>query len=835
MDHDDRALPLTRGQLDIWLAQETGRSDTEWQLGVLVRFDGAIERDLLERAIRHVMHEAEPARAAIFDQDGTAYQRIADPDVEVAFYDLSDSHHPVQEARRIAASIQGTPMAATGPLYRFALFRTWTDEFHLFGCFHHIVIDGSGITLLAHRIATVYAAIAANEPIPPAFFGTLQDLVRCELDYEASTDYSDDHTYWSQNLPRDSESNYRLPDAADDGEPYSPAPPVRLDPVVLRQVQHLSETWHMPRSSVITAACALLVRGWYAEGSEVVLDFPVSRRVLPESKMLPGMVSGALPLVLRVPPATTVTDFCAHVDARIREALQHQRFPVHSLERKGHPHGSERRANRVSVNFMPSKMTMDFAGVEASASFTNPGQVGDFGLIFSGAGDQLFLSTAGTSGPLSHHDTATIARRLERLLGALAADPGRRLSSIRLLDDDEQAGLDRWGNRAVLTEPAPVSPSIPAMFAAQVSRVPDAVAISDTARSWTYREVDQAAERLAQRLTHGGVGPGQRVALLLARSAEAVVAMLAVLKTGAAYVPIDPSVPASRIAFVLGDAAPIAAITTAELRPQLAGHDLLVVDVDATAVDSLPGTALPEPASDDIAYLIYTSGTTGTPKGVAIPHGNVTRLLETLDADLELAGQVWSQCHSLAFDFSVWEIWGALLYGGRVVVVPDAIVRSPEDLHELLVTEDVTVLSQTPSAFYALQTADTLRPELGRQLKLEAVVFGGEALEPQRLAPWLQGHEGFPRLINMYGITETTVHASFREIFESDVDSITSPIGVPLAHISVRCPGAGHVQLTDHAGGHGLQPCIEHEEAEVGQRHPDRAGDAVDIALENLA
>ncbi len=151
----------------------------------------------------------------------------------------------------------------------------------------------------------------------------------------------------------------------------------------------------MPRSSVITAACALLVRGWCAEGSEVVLDFPVSRRVRPESKTLPGMVSGAVPLVLRVSPGATVAEFCEHVDTRIREALQHQRYPVHALERKARPRGSEQPVNRVSINFMPSKMTMDFAGVEASASFTNPGQVGDFGLIFSGAGDQLFLSTAG--------------------------------------------------------------------------------------------------------------------------------------------------------------------------------------------------------------------------------------------------------------------------------------------------------------------------------------------------------------------------------------------------------------------------------------------------------
>ena len=217
------------------------------------------------------------------------------------------------------------------------------------------------------------------------------------------------------------------------------------------------------------------------------------------------------------------------------------------------------------------------------------------------------------------------------------------------------------------------------------------------------------------------------------------------------------------------------------------GCDLLVVDVNDPAVDSQPSTALPAPAPDDVAYIIYTSGTTGTPKGVAIPHRNVTRLLETLDADMGLAGQVWSQCHSLAFDFSVWEIWGALLYGGRLVVVPDSVVRSPEDLHALLVAEQVSVLSQTPSAFYALQTADASQPEPGPQLKLEAVVFGGEALEPQRLRTWLDNHPGLPRLINMYGITETTVHASFREIVADDVDSTVSPIGVPLAHLGFLC------------------------------------------------
>ena len=738
----------------------------------------------LERAIRLVGREAEPTRAAIFEADGQIFQRAIDySDVELAFYDLSTSRHSVQEARRIASSIQRTPMVFTDPLFKFALFQTWVDEFYLFACGHHIIIDGTGITLVAHRIATVYAAIVSDAPIPPPVFGSLQDLVRCEEGYEASDDYLDDEAYWAGNLPAESGALYGLPPAAGERDPHSPSAPVRLDPLVLRRVEELSDAWNVPQSSVITAACALLVRGWCTEGSEVVLDFPVSRRVSPESKRIPGMLAGVVPVVLKVSPGSSVAEFCEHVDTRIREALRHQRFPVHALERKAHPRGPGWAADRLSVNFMQSTITLDFAGLVASASFTNAGPVSGFGLIFSGAGDQLSLSTAGDGQPFSNFEVSDLARRLVRVLGAMTADPGRRISSMDLLDEAEQTRLDGWGNRAVLTQSAKGA-SVPALFAAQVALAPDAVALTGGERSWTYHELDEAANRLAHLLAAHGAGPGQSVALLLERSPEAIVAILAVLKTGAAYLPIDPGLPGARIEFMVGDAAPVAAVTTAGLRARMDGHALKVIDVDDPALDAQASTGLPHPGADNIAYLIYTSGTTGVPKGVAVTHRNITELLGSLDASLELAGQVWTQWHSLAFDFSVWEIWGALLGGGRLIVVPEAVVRSPDDFHALLVTEEVKILSQTPSAFYALQTADALQPELGQQLKLQTVVFGGEALEPQRLATWRHNHPGPPRLINMYGTTETTVHASFREIVDGDVDSAASPIGVPLAHLA---------------------------------------------------
>ncbi|MET4429280.1 amino acid adenylation domain-containing protein [Mycolicibacterium sp. 624] len=366
----------------------------------------------------------------------------------------------------------------------------------------------------------------------------------------------------------------------------------------------------------------------------------------------------------------------------------------------------------------------------------------------------------------------------------MTADLSRRLSSMDLLDECEYARLDEWGNRATLANAPLAALSIPAMFAAQVARAPDEVALTFDGHCLTYRELDEAANRLANLLVVQGVCPGTFVALVFPRSIEAVVSILAVLKTGAAYLPIDPMHPDARIEFMVADAAPIVAVTTAGLAERLAGCELPVIDAADPRIATQPSTALPAPGADDVAYLIYTSGTTGVPKGVAITHGSVTRLLESLDANLQLAGQVWTQCHSLAFDYSVWEIWGALLFGGRLLVVPESVTRSPQDFHTLLVAEQVSVLSQTPSAFYALQTADALQSEVGRQLKLETVVFGGEALEPQRLRPWLDSHPGSPRMINMYGITETTVHASFREIVKLDADSSVSPIGVPLAHLA---------------------------------------------------
>ncbi|MGV0816246.1 amino acid adenylation domain-containing protein, partial [Mycolicibacterium boenickei] len=283
----------------------------------------------------------------------------------------------------------------------------------------------------------------------------------------------------------------------------------------------------------------------------------------------------------------------------------------------------------------------------------------------------------------------------------------------------------------------------------------------------SYRELDEASNRLARLLIGQGAGPGACVGLLTGRSADAVVAILGVLKSGAAYLPIDPAVPDARIEFMLTDAAPVAVLTTAALLERLDGCAVAVIDLADPRIPTQAASPLPVPSADDVAHIIYTSGTTGTPKGVAVTHQNVTRLFDGLDVGVEMGPrQVWAACSSLAFDYSVWEIWGALLHGGRLVVVSEQTTRSPEELQALVVAERVTVLSQTPSA------VGMLDPE--RLDSVSTLMVAAEACPLEVVDRWAPGRV----MINGYGPTETTVYATISAPLVPD--SATVPIGVPV-------------------------------------------------------
>ena len=730
-------VPLSFAQSRLWFLDQFEGPSPIYNTPLALRLCGQLDVEALGAALADVVGRHESLRTVFPALEGVPQQLVIPAEraqwgwevVDATGWSASRLRAGVDEAVRYSFDL------ATEIPLQAQLLRVADDEHVLVVTVHHIAADGWSITPLARDLGVAYASRCAGRapgwaPLAVQYVDyTLWQRAQFGELTDSDSPIAAQLTFWEQALAGMPE-RLQLPT----DRPYPPVADYRgasvaVDwPAALQQrVREVAGEHNATSFMVIQAALAVLLSQVSAT-SEVAVGVPIAGRRDPTLDELVGFFVNTLVLRVEAAGDPTVAELLAQVRARSLAAYEHQDVPFEVLVDRLNPARSLTHHPLVQVvlawqNF-PWQHNGPVAGLALGDLQVTPvsvdTQVARMDLVFSLAERWTEAGEpAGIGGTVEFRtdvfDAASIEaliERLQRVLVAVTADPTRRLSSMDLLDACEHAGLDGWGNRAVLTRPVGTGMSIPVLLAAQVARTPEAVAVTCGGRSLTYRELDEAATGLAHLLAGHGVGPGQCVGLLLSRSAEAIVAILAVLKTGAAYLPIDPGLPAARIGFMVADAAPVAAITTTGLAGRLDGCDLVVIDVEDPRIPSYPGTGLPAPGADDIAYLIYTSGTTGVPKGVVVTHHNVTQLLEAVGADVPLAG-VWSQCHSYAFDFSVWEIFGALLHGGRLVVVSESVVRSPPDFHRLLVSEQVSVLSQTPSAFYALQTADAARPELG--------------------------------------------------------------------------------------------------------------------------
>lgn len=317
----------------------------------------------------------------------------------------------------------------------------------------------------------------------------------------------------------------------------------------------------------------------------------------------------------------------------------------------------------------------------------------------------------------------------------------------------------------------------------------DRVAVVCGTEQVTYSELNRAANRMARLLCERLQKPSEIIAIYLDRSIEMLSAMLGVLKSGCAYLPIDPNYPSGRVIQTLEDAKPAVVITSQKMASHLGevSSQILSLNEPLITTDKDEENPLLQVRPDDVAYVMYTSGSTGKPKGVLVTHHNVVRLLTQTEPWFHFnENDIWTMFHSFAFDFSVWEIWGPLTTGGKLVIVPFATSRSPEDFYALLAEQKVTVLNQTPSAFSLLNQVE----ESGRilPLALRLVIFGGEALQYRTLRNWFKRHgDEKPQLVNMYGITETTVHVTYRVVHTADAEGEQdSLIGVPIPDLQIH-------------------------------------------------
>jgi amino acid adenylation domain-containing protein len=750
-------LPLTPLQQGLLFHASTAQaSDDVYAVQMDITVTGPLDPHRLRDAVHTVINRQPHLVARFSEKFGQPVQIIpADPAPGWRYVELEAGGVDVDEQiQRVCADERAAVCdLADGPVFRVALIRTAEHRHRFVLTNHHIVMDGWSLPILLGEVFASYYGRWLPAPAP----------YRRLVTWLAGRDRAAAHAAWREVL-------------ADFHTPTLVGPPDRLvrgrrgvesfrvSGETTRALSELARSCHTTVNIVLQGAFAQLLM-WLTGQHDVAFGTTVSGRPaeLVGAESMVGLLINTVPVRATITPATTTADLLDQLHSANNDTLEHQHLALNEIHRlTGHD-------QLFDTLFGYENYPLDTAALsgdhELAITESTGREYNHYPLTLQAQpGRELGLRVEFDTDVFDAAGIEALVGRLQRVLVAMTADPTRRLSSVDVLDEAEHARLDDIGNRAVLTRPAtPVS--VPVLFAAQVARAPEAVAVTFEGRSLTYRELEEAANRLAHLLAAQGVGPGACVALLLERSAQAVVAMLAVLKTGAAYLAIDPALPAARIGFMVADAAPIAAITTTGLRPRLDAFDVVVIDVDDPAVDTQPSTALPAPSPDDIAYLIYTSGTTGTPKGVAITHHNLTHLAESMPTDLPSA-QVWTQCHSYAFDFSVWEIWAALLGGGRLVVVPESVAGSPEDFHKVLVAEQVSVLTQTPSAVAALS------PE---GLESVALLLGGEACPAEVVDRWAPGRV----MINAYGPTEITVYAAISAPLTAG--SGVPPIGAPVS------------------------------------------------------
>ncbi|WP_119185007.1 non-ribosomal peptide synthetase, partial [Mycobacterium decipiens] len=644
---------------------------------------------------------------------------------------------------------------AGGPAFRVALIRTAADRHRFVLTSHHVVLDGWSLPILMGEIFASYC----GQPLAAAA------SYRAFITWLAGRDLDAARAAWGEvlagfDIPTLVGPQHRL------GRGTRGVERLGVSAEITRALGALARSCHTTVSTVLQVAFGQLLM-WLTGQHDVVFGTTVSGRpaeVVGAESMV-GLLINTVPVRATITAESTTIDLLDQLQSAHNDTLEHQHLALPEI------HRAVGRDRLFDTLFVYENYPIDSAALSSfdglAISDVTAHESTHYPLTVQAIpGHELGFRVEYDTDVFDANRIEALIGRLRRVLVAMTADPGRRLSSVDLLDEPERARVDEIGNRVVLTQPA-TPMSIPELLSAQVARTPEAVALSCGECSWTYRELDEAANRLAHLLAAHGAGPGQCVALLFSRSAEAIMAIVAVLKTGAAYLPIDPALPAERIGFMLTDVSPIAAVTTTDLADRLDGHGVVLIDVTDARIDTQPSTTPPSPAPDEIAYLIYTSGTTGVPKGVAVTHHNVTRLFERDLAGVELApDQVWTQCHSYAFDYSVWEIWGALLHGGRLVVVPESVAGSPERFHALLVAENVSVLSQTPSA------VGVLSPD---GLESAALVIAAEACPAELVDRWAPGRA----MINAYGPTETTVYASTSAPLAAG--SGTPPIGSPVA------------------------------------------------------